>query len=385
MTTLSEVLRERGYVHQHSSPIEEITDGPKRTLYLGVDPSADSMHAGQLMGTLVLRRFVEDGHKLIVLLGGGTGMIGDPGGKSDERNLLETKVLEDNTEALRKQLKQLLGGVEFAMVNNADWLGALNYLEFLRDIGKHFSVNEMIKRDSVRLRLEASEQGISYTEFSYMLLQAYDFLELHTRHGCDLQVGGSDQWGNIVSGVDLIRRKTGDKAYAFSWPLLADKTGKKFGKSEGNAVWLDATKTSPFDFYQFWFNMADDEVEEFLLKMTLLQKAEIDEVMAAQKADPTARPAQKRLAYEVTALVHGAQEADKAKEFKNMPTVPAGKLRDAIKDVSTSELRRLVEQGAVSVGNGEKISSIDAQVNSGSVIRIGKNKFYQVIAPMQDR
>ena len=385
MTTLSELLRERGYVYQHSSPVEEITDGPKRMLYLGVDPSADSMHAGQLMGTLVLRRFVEDGHKLIVLLGGGTGMIGDPGGKSDERNLLETKVLEDNTEALRKQLKQLLGGVEFAMVNNADWLGALNYLEFLRDIGKHFSVNEMIKRDSVRLRLEASEQGISYTEFSYMLLQAYDFLELHVRYGCDLQVGGSDQWGNIVSGVDLIRRKTGDKAYAFSWPLLADKTGKKFGKSEGNAVWLSAEKTTPFDFYQFWFNMADDEVEEFLLKMTLLPKAEIDEVMAAQKADPAARPAQKKLAHEVTALVHGAQEADKAKEFKNMPTVPAGKLRDAIKDVSTSELRRLVEQGAVSVGNGEKISSIDAQVNSGSVIRIGKNKFYQVIAPMQDR
>jgi len=379
MTTLSELLRERGYVYQHSSPVEEITDGPKRMLYLGVDPSADSMHAGQLMGTLVLRRFVEDGHKLIVLLGGGTGMIGDPGGKSDERNLLEKKVLESNTEALRRQLKQLLGGVDFVMVNNADWLGGLNYLEFLRDIGKHFSVNEMIKRDSVRLRLEASEQGISYTEFSYMLLQAYDFLELHTRHGCDLQVGGSDQWGNIVSGVDLIRRKTGDKVYAFSWPLLADKTGKKFGKSEGNAVWLSGQKTSPFDFYQFWFNVADDEVEEFLLKMTLLPKAEIDKVMAAQKADPAARAAQKKLAYEVTALVHDAQEAEKAKDFKNMPTVPAGKLRDAITDLSTSELRRLVEQGGVSVGNGEKISSIDAQVSSGDIIRIGKNKFYQVL------
>lgn len=379
MATLSEVLRERGYVYQHSSPLEEITDGPKRTLYLGVDPSADSMHAGQLMGTLVLRRFVEDGHKLIVLLGGGTGMIGDPGGKSDERNLLEKKVLESNTEALRAQLKQLLGGVDFAMVNNADWLGALNYLEFLRDIGKHFSVNEMIKRDSVRLRLESSEQGISYTEFSYMLLQAYDFLELHTRHKCDLQVGGSDQWGNIVSGVDLIRRKTGDKAYAFSWPLLADKTGKKFGKSEGNAVWLSAQKTSPFDFYQFWFNMADDEVEEFLLKMTLLPRADIDAVMAEQKNNPAARPAQKRLAYEVTALVHGAQEAEKAKDFKNMPTVAAGKLRDAITDISVSELRRLVEQGAVSVVDGDKLSSIDAQVAPGSTIRIGKNKFYQVL------
>ncbi len=379
MTTLSEVLRERGYIYQHSSPVEEITNGPKRTLYLGVDPSADSMHAGQLMGMLVLRRFVEDGHKLIVLLGGGTGMIGDPGGKSDERNLLEKGVLEKNTEALRKQLKQLLGGVDFKMVNNADWLGELNYLEFLRDIGKHFSVNEMIKRDSVRLRLEASDQGISYTEFSYMLLQAYDFLELHTRYGCDLQVGGSDQWGNIVSGVDLIRRKTGDKVHAFSWPLLADNTGKKFGKSEGNAVWLSAEKTSPFDFYQFWFNMADDEVEEFLLKMTLLPKADVDVVMAEQKNNPGARAAQKKLAYEVTALVHGAGEADKAKDFKNMPTVPAGKLRDAIKDISTSELRRLVEQGGVSIVDGKKISSVDAQVASGNVIRIGKNKFYQVL------
>lgn len=378
MTPLSETLRERGYIYQHSSPVEEITDGPKRTLYLGVDPSADSMHAGQLMGTLVLRRFVEDGHKLIVLLGGGTGMIGDPGGKSTERNLLERGVLESNTEALRKQLKQLLGGVDFAMVNNADWLGSLNYLEFLRDIGKHFSVNEMIKRDSVRLRLEASEQGISYTEFSYMLLQAYDFLELHTRHGCDLQVGGSDQWGNIVSGVDLIRRKMGDKVHAFSWPLLADKTGKKFGKSEGNAVWLSAEKTSPFDFYQFWFNTADDEVGEYLLKMTLMPKAEIDEVLAAQNADPSARPAQKRLAYEVTALVHGAEEADKAKDFKNIPSVPAGKLRDAIKDFSTGELRRLVEQGGVSVVDGEKITTIDAVVSAGKTIRIGKNKFYQV-------
>jgi tyrosyl-tRNA synthetase len=375
---LSEVLRERGYIYQHSSKLEEITDGPKRTLYLGVDPSSDSMHAGQLMGTLVLRRFVEDGHKLIVLLGGGTGMIGDPGGKSDERNLLERGVLEKNTEALRKQLKQLLGGVDFEMVNNADWLGSLNYLEFLRDIGKHFSVNEMIKRDSVRLRLEAPDQGISYTEFSYMLLQAYDFLELHTRHGCDLQVGGSDQWGNIVSGVDLIRRKTGDKVHALCWPLLADKTGKKFGKSEGNAMWLSAEKTTPFDFYQFWFNMADDEVEEFLLKMTLLPKAEIDEVMAAQQADPAARAAQKKLAYEVTTLVHGAQEADKARDFKNMPAVPAGKLREAIKDISTSELRRLIEQGGVSIVDGEKISSIDEQINPGSVIRIGKNKFYQV-------
>lgn len=375
---LSEVLKERGYLYQHSSPVQEITDGSKRTLYLGVDPTADSMHVGQLMGMLVLRRFVENGHKLIVVMGGGTGMIGDPGGKSAERNLLDDATVARNAAALRGQFKQLLGGVDFKMVNNAEWLRKLNYMEFLRDIGKHFTVNEMIKRDSVRPRLEAAEQSISYTEFSYMLLQAYDFLELQQRYSCDLQVGGSDQWGNIVSGVDLIRRKTGAKAYAFSWPLLTDKSGKKFGKSEGNAVWLAAGKTTPFHFYQFWFNTEDDMAEELLLKMTLLPKADIDAVMAEQKANPSSRAAQKKLAYEVTALVHGTDEADKAKDFKNMPAISAGKLRDAVKDISTSELRRLVEQGGVSVVDGEKIASIDAQVNAGAVLRIGKNKFYQV-------
>ncbi len=375
---LSETLRERGYVYQHTGSLEEVVDGAPRTLYLGVDPTADSMHAGQLMGMLVLRRFVESGHKLIVLVGGGTGMIGDPGGKSAERNLLDDSTVAHNSEALRAQFKQLLGGVDFDMVNNAQWLRKLNYLEFLRDIGKHFTINEMIKRDSVRPRLETPDQSISYTEFSYMLLQAYDFLELNRRHGCDLQVGGSDQWGNIVSGVDLIRRKESGKAHAFSWPLLTDKSGKKFGKSEGNAVWLSAAKTPPFQFYQFWLSTDDEMVEELLLKMTLLPKADIAAVMEEQTKDPSSRAAQKKLAYEVTTLVHGAAEADKAKEFKNLPIISAGKLRDAIKDVSTSELRRLVEQGGVSVGDGEKISSIDDVVPPGAVVRIGKNKFYEV-------
>jgi tyrosyl-tRNA synthetase len=387
---LSEVLRERGYVYQHSSPLEEITDGPKRTLYLGVDPTADSMHVGQLQGMLVLRRFVENGHKLIVVIGAGTGMIGDPGGKSAERNLLSAAVIEKNARAVRAQFTQLLGGVDFKMVNNMDWLRSLNLMEFLRDTGKHFTVNEMIKRDSVRPRLETPDQSISYTEFSYMLLQAYDFLELHKRYGCDLQVGGSDQWGNILSGVELIRRTTGDQAYAFSWPLLVDKTtGKKFGKSEGGAVWLDAAKTSPFQFYQFWVNVADENVEELLFKMTLLSKSEIETVMAEQQEKPSSRVAQKKLAYEVTKLVHGEREADKAKQssealFKgdasqaDLPAVPAGKLRNIVKDVSTSELRRLVEQGAVSLlSSGQKIDSIETQV-SNDTIRIGKNRFYKV-------
>ena len=301
-------------MYQHSSEtIEEIVDGEKRTLYLGVDPTADSMHVGQLMGILVLRRFVENGHKLIVVVGGGTGMIGDPGGKSSERVLLDEATVAKNTEALRTQFSQLLGGVEFEMVNNADWLHPLNYMEFLRDIGKHFTVNEMIKRDTVRPRIETPDQSISYTEFSYMLLQAYDFLELHKRYQCDFQVGGSDQWGNIISGVELIRRKTGDKAYAMSWPLLVDKkTNKKFGKSEGNAVWLDAIKTSPFQFYQFWLNADDEMVEELLLKMTTLAKDEIGMVMEEQNKERGMRVAQKRLALEVTTLVHGSEQAQSA-------------------------------------------------------------------------
>lgn len=311
---LSEVLRERGYVYQHSSEkLEEITDGAKRTLYLGVDPTADSMHAGQLMGILVLRRFVEDGHKLIIIVGGGTGMIGDPGGKSAERNLLSDEMVDANAKALHTQFKQLLGGVDFEMVNNAEWLRKLNLMEFLRDVGKHFTVNEMIKKDTVRPRIETPDQSISYTEFSYMLLQAYDFLELHTRYDCDLQVGGSDQWGNILPGVDLIRRKTGDTAYALSWPLLVDKaTGKKFGKSEGNAVWLDAKKTMPYQFFQFWLNTADDAVEEMLLKMTLLSRAEIDDVLMKHAENPGKRHAQIALATAVTTLVHGEAAAHAA-------------------------------------------------------------------------
>ena len=317
---LSDILRERGYVYQHSSEtLEEITDGEKRTLYLGVDPTADSMHVGQLQGLLVLRRFVEDGHKLIIIVGGGTGMIGDPGGKSAERNLLEDETVENNSKALKKQFKQLLGGVDFQMVNNADWLRKLNMMEFLRDVGKHFTVNEMIKRDSVRPRIETPDQSISYTEFSYMLLQAYDFLQLNKDYHCDLQVGGSDQWGNILSGVELIRRTNGNQAYAFSWPLLVDKaSGKKFGKSEGGAVWLDSAKTSAYQFYQFWFNLGDEAVEEYLLKMTLLTKDEITMIMERHAADPASRAAQTALAWEVTALVHGEDEADKAEEVSGI-------------------------------------------------------------------
>ncbi len=386
---LSEVLKERGYVYQHTGELQEITDGPKRTLYLGIDPTADSMHVGHLQAMIVLRRFLENGHKVIVLLGGGTGMIGDPSGKSEERNLLDEKTLAHNAAGLKKQAQMLFQSDDFRILNNLDWLGKLKVIDFLRDIGKHFSVNAMMARDSVKDRLENREQGISYTEFSYMLLQSYDFLHLFEHEACDLQVGASDQWGNMVSGTDLIRRKTGKSAYAFSFPLLVNKsTGKKFGKSEGGAIWLDAARTSPFEFYQFWFNTTDVDVEEYLLKMTLVSKEDIDAVMQEQKQNPSGRAAQKKLAWEVTSLVHGSKEADKAKAESealfagkapsDMQSVPGGKLREVVAGISTSELRRLVDAGAVSyLESGEKISSIDTEVKN-TTLKIGKNRFIKV-------
>lgn len=375
-TKLSEVLKERGYVYQHSAELEEVTDKEKRVLYLGIDPTADSMHVGHFMGLLVMRRFLENGHKIILLTGGGTGMIGDPGGKSDERNLLDAKTAAQNAKAVAGQIRKVFDSSDFIEENNAKWLTNIKLLEFLRDIGKHFTVNSMIKKDTVKTRLDA-ESPMSFTEFSYSLLQGYDFLHLNEQYRCDLQVGGSDQWTNILSGVEFIRRKTGKTVYAFTWPLVVNKsTGKKFGKSEGGAVWLDAAKTSPFEFYQFWFNTSDDDVEEYLLKMTLIPKADIDTVMQEQRQNPAARPAQKKLAYEVTALVHGEKEASAAQNSENVPSIGTGKLRDVLKDYSTSELRRLVEQGGISSAGG-KIDSIDYEVQKGEEIRVGKRKRYK--------
>ena len=250
---LSDVLKERGYLYQHSSEkLEEITDGPKRTVYEGFDPSADSLHVGNLMGTLVLRRILEAGHNVILLVGGGTGLIGDPSGKSEERTFLDEDTVAANTAAIAEQAKKLFASDNFRIVNNADWLKNINLIEFLRGVGKHVSVNAMIQRDAVRERLENREQGISYTEFSYMLLQAYDFLHLHKEYGCDWQHGSSDQWGNIVSGIDIVRREMGDTVYGTTHGLLINKaTGKKFGKTEEGTVWLSPKKTSIFDFYQF--------------------------------------------------------------------------------------------------------------------------------------
>jgi len=417
---LSEILTSRGYMYQISAPeLAEITDGPKRVLYLGVDPTADSMHVGQLQGVLVLRRFLEDGHKLVILVGGGTGMIGDPGGKSAERNLQDNEVVDHNTEALRTQFKQLLGDVEFKMVNNADWLRKLNLLEFLRDIGKHFTVNEMVKKDTIRPRLETPDASISFTEFSYSLLQAYDFLHLYEEMEVDLQVGGSDQWGNILPGVDLIRRKKGKQAYAFSWPLLINKsTGKKFGKSEGGAVWLDSRKTSPFAFYQFWLNADDEGVEEYLQKMTLLPLEDIADVMKEHTLDPGQRIAQRTLAENVTTLAHGKEVMERAARItrvlfsdedvsrlsaedievlrKDAPSYTVA-IGESITDIlvnaglasSKREAREFIESGAVSINGGkvldaeQKIMGEDFTAAPVALLKRGKRQVCVLIADVE--
>lgn len=360
MSKLSETLRSRDYVYQHSSEkLEEITDGAKRTLYLGIDPSADSLHVGQLQAFLVLRRFLEDGHKVILLTGGATGMIGDPSGKSAERTLLDEETVKRNAEMISKQAKLLLGKGNFELLNNAEWLEKVKLLDFLRDAGKNFSVNAMIQRDFVKERLANVEQGISYTEFSYALLQAYDYWHLHKKYGCDLEVGGSDQWGNIVSGVDFVRRKEGKVVYALTWPLLVDKTGKKFGKSEQGTVWLDSSKTSPFQFYQFWLNAPDDSAEEFLLKMTLLSASEIRMIIEEQKKNPSERHAQKRLAREATTLVHGK---DIAENVEAVSSVLFGK--SEVKDLSADERELLLKEAptfAVRLG----LTLVDVLIASG--------------------
>lgn len=360
MARLSEILRERGYAYQFSTEkLEEITDEQKRTLYLGIDPSADSLHVGQLQAFLILRRFLEDGHKVILLIGGGTGMIGDPGGKSVERNLLDIETVRKNTDAVAAQAKLLFGSGDFKLVDNYDWLSKLKVLEFLRDVGKHFSVNAMIQRDTIRERLKNEEQGISYTEFSYMLLQSYDFLHLNEEYGCDLQVGGSDQWGNMISGVDFIRRKTAQTVYALTWPLLVNKSGKKFGKSEEGTVWLNPAKTTPLQFYQFWLNSEDESVQEYLLKMTLIPTEEITEIITEHKRNPSDRYAQKKLASAATALVHGEKVAHEVEDVSS--AIFGEKEMGAL----TSEEQDLLKKGAPTHAVRLGLHLVDVLVQTG--------------------
>ena len=306
-------LRWRGLLTQVSDEagLLEHLDTGCRTLYCGCDPGAGRLHIGSLVPLLALRRFQLQGHRPLLLLGGATGLIGDPSGRDDERSLNQEKTVSTWVDALRAQVSRFLDfdavdGSAAKIVNNLDWTADLGVIEFLRDIGKHFSVNGMIQRESVKARLERAEQGISYTEFSYMLLQAMDFLRLAQNEGCSLQIGGSDQWGNIVSGIDLIRRHMGQTAYAFTMPLVTKADGTKFGKSASGAVWLDPQKTSPYAFYQFWLNSADADVANFLRLFTFLTRQEIGDLEVLMQKRPERREAHRKLAQEVTELVHGA-------------------------------------------------------------------------------
>ena len=317
---LIEELQWRGLIAQASD-----LDGLKthlaespRTLYCGFDPTADSLHIGSLVPLMALRRFQQFGHRPILLLGGATGLIGDPSFRADERSLNERDVVAQWVQALRDQVERFLDfdGEHGALIcNNLDWTGDLDVITFLRDIGKHFSVNAMIQRESVKQRLERAEQGISYTEFSYMLLQGMDFLELAKRHDCTVQIGGSDQWGNIVSGLDLVRRHLSKEAFALTLPLVTKADGTKFGKTASGTIWLDAAKTSPYAFYQFWLNTADADVVNYLRYFTFLSQAEVAELELAAQQQPEQRLAQRRLAEEVTSLVHGADAVASAQRI----------------------------------------------------------------------
>jgi len=305
-------LEWRGLIHQTTSPeMREILGKEKVTCYIGFDPSADSLHVGSLLQILLLVRMQQAGHRPIALLGGATGMIGDPSGKSEERNLLDVERVEHNLAGIRAQLEQFIdtspGEHQAKILNNADWLGALSLLDFLRETGKCFSVNAMMDKDSVRTRLTEREQGISFTEFSYMLLQAHDFLHLFDHHGCNLQLGGSDQWGNVTAGVDLIRRQRSGRAFGITSPLLTTADGKKLGKTEKGAVWLDARKTSPYQFYQYWIRTEDADVIKMLRMLTMRTRDEIAALEKSLVEAPHLREAQRTLAEDMTTLVHGAE------------------------------------------------------------------------------
>ena len=374
-------------------------------VYYGCDPSNDSLQIGNLIGLLVLRKFADAGHQAVALAGGATGMVGDPGGRSKERNLLDAETLARNTKRIAEQLERIS---RVPLVNNLAWTGQLTLLDFLRDVGKHASVNQMIARESVKARLE-SENGISFTEFSYQLLQANDYLQLNRNHGVEIQIGGSDQWGNLLAGVDLIRRADGKHVHAFTWPLLLRSDGKKFGKSEDGAVWLAADRTSPYQFFQYWMNVADADIERFLLQLTLLPVDECHAIAAAHAEAPFRREGQRRLAREITTIVHGPEATAAAEEASAIlfGGSPAGASAQALEFLATevptspftagvtlaatlaatplasslSDARRTIAQGAASV-NGEVVTEdrplveADLLYNRWLLLRKGKRNYH---------
>jgi tyrosyl-tRNA synthetase len=401
---LSEELKWRGFISQTTYQDITTLDKDPICFYWGVDPSADSMTIGNLAAAMMVRHFVDHGHKAFLLVGGATGLIGDPDGKASERNL---KTIEDITRykaAISQQYSRLFAGKDFTIVDNYDWFKEMNYLDFLRNVGKYVPMGQMLSRDFVQSRLGTEGAGISYAEFSYSLIQGYDFLHLFREHGVTLQLCGADQWGNSVTGVDLIRRIEGKTADVFSTPLILNKTtGVKFGKSEDGAVWLDANKTSVYKFYQFWLNADDAGVIDYLKVYSLLSQDEINNLERQTMSNPGARAAQKSLAHEVTALVHGTDRTSSVERvtdvlfgnanFKDLskddlemlaneiPAVPVGiQLIDVlIKSgfvASNGEARRLIAGGAVSVNN-EKVSESQI-IDSVSLVKKGKNSFVLV-------
>lgn len=347
-------LEARGLIHSSSEGARERLRAGQATGYIGFDPTASSLHVGSLLPILALARLQRAGHRPMALVGGGTGMIGDPSGKSRERQLLTRAEVEANVDGIRAQLSRFLdfeGEYAARLIDNHDWLGSLGLIEFLRDVGKHFTVNYMLAKDSVSRRL-GQEEGLSVTEFSYMLLQAYDFLVLSDRYGCDFQLGGSDQWGNITAGIELIRRTRGRAAHGIVLPLVTTSSGVKFGKTEAGTIWLDPDLTSPFRFYQFWLNTDDRDVERYLKSFTFLALDEIAAIVAEHETNPAARSGQRRLAREVTHLVHGEVGLERAERatgvlFGNRDTrdLGAAELLDVFADVPATVLPRLRLEG----------------------------------------
>lgn len=402
-----EELQARGLLAQltDAEEIHELINNGKATFYIGFDPTADSLHVGHFMALCLMKRLQEAGNKPIALIGGGTAMIGDPSGRTDMRNIMTKETIEHNCECFKKQMSKFIDFSEgkALMVNNADWLLDLNYVEFIRDIGACFSVNNMLRAECYKQRME---KGLSFLEFNYMIMQSYDFMQLYERYGCNMQFGGDDQWSNMLGGTDLIRRKLGKDAYAMTITLLMNSEGKKMGKTQKGAVWLDPNKTTPFEFYQYWRNVADDDVLKCLRMLTFLPIEQIDEM--DQWEGSQLNRAKEILAYELTNLVHGEEEAAKAQEaakalfagggsLENMPTaiLSEDKFVDGAIDIlgvlvaaglasSRSEARRAVEQGGVSV-KGEKVTDLKAsytkdRINDGEfIVKKGKKNFKKIV------
>lgn len=404
MSNVYDTLVERGYIKQvtHEEEMKKIFETEKVTFYIGFDPTADSLHIGHFIAMMFMAHMQRAGHRPIALVGGGTAMIGDPSGKTDMRKMLSKEEIDYNISCIKTQLSKLIDFSDGKAIleNNADWLLNLNYVDFIRDIGVHFSVNKMLAAECFKQRLE---KGLSFFEFNYMLMQGYDFLVLNKKHGCTMQLGGDDQWSNIIAGMELIRKKEGKAAYGMTCALLTNSEGKKMGKTENGALWLDANKTSPYDFYQYWRNVEDSDVEKCLALLTFLSMDEVRRLGALK--DEKINEAKKVLAFEITKLIHGEEEAMKAQtaaealfgggtNMSNVPTVsiPVDMKNAGLMDIlvytdivpSKAEARRLIEQGGLTIGDkrieDKNATLIDSDFKDGSVlIKKGKKKYYSLI------